>query len=419
VSMRIIDLQRRLREIGRIRMGEKVPTQDGKQRPSKIDVFRFTSRDEQVIRAAADQWGGTPEPWADGPGGGQWQVRSTAQQIPVVIPPGDMSFSQAYEQWTAGGCKVRCDGRWDHIGDRACHCDPEARDCNIHTRLSVIVPDLPGLGVWRLETHGYYAAVELGGLVDLYSTQSARGVMLPARLRLEHREVKRPIKGKVQTLKFVVPVLDLDVHPLSLSAGNGNGRAALPAANNLTPVPPPVAALIPSVADQMAAVDELAPRRRSNAAEPMPATGLRPRTAIEAEDAAEPEPEPEPEQPEITVSGYNAVGIARRANEVFKADYDAAPRGTKTKTVDRLRHAAIYTITKGRTASGKECHPTELYRLAGLLDDIAAGRITYTHNDTAVTFRLASGREATVQWTDLEEGQLGAGAELPPEQDET
>jgi hypothetical protein len=135
MSMRIIDLQRRLREIGRLRIGEKVTTKNGKVRPDKIDVFRFTSRDRQVIDAAAVLWGGTVEEWTDAPGDGtQWQVRTTAQQIPVVVPPGDMSFSQSYEQWTAGGCKVRCDSRWDHIGDQPCHCDPEQRACAIHTR---------------------------------------------------------------------------------------------------------------------------------------------------------------------------------------------------------------------------------------------------------------------------------------------
>lgn len=405
MSLRIIDLQRRLREIGRIRIGEKVPTRDGGQRPAKIDVFRFTSRDEQVIRAAAQQWGGTPEPWPDGPGGNQWQVRSKARQIDVIIPPGDMSFSQAYEQWTAGGCQVRCNGQWDHIGDQACHCDPEDRACNIHTRLSVIVPDLPGLGVWRLETHGYYAAVELGGIVDIYSHVAASGTMLPARLRLEDREVKRPINGKVATLKFVVPVLDLDVHPLSLIAGDdNNGHSIQPARRSLTPVPPPDAAFIPSVAEQMAAIDDTTPKPRTNAAEPMPPTGLRPRTATEATQAdTEPQDEPPPEP--VAVVAYSPADLARLATRVFHTDYETAPRGDKTRTIDRLRHAAIHACTHGRTATSKDCTPGELARVANLLRDIADGHTTYTHDqaDTAgVTFTLPSGRTATVLWTEIE-----------------
>jgi hypothetical protein len=420
-AMRIIDLQRRLREIGRIRIGEKVPTQNGKVRPSKIDVFRFTSRDEQVIRAAADVWGGTPEPWPDGPGGDQWQVRSSAKAIPVVVPPGDMSFSQAYEQWTAGGCKVRCDGRWDHVGDRGCHCDPENRDCNIHSRLSVILPDLPGLGVWRLETHGYYAAVELGGIVDLCAAQSERGVMLPARLRIEWREVKRPVDGRVQTFKFVVPVLDIDVHPMALASGAdlSTGELAGPVAGELpaaprpalTPVPVQDGSAAPTVAAQLAAVDDPQPRAaRRNSAQAIPSTGLRPRTATEAAGdtpAVVGEPEPAPPAP-----APSAAEVGKQARVAFDAAYEAAPRGHKTKVLDRLRHAAAYVATNGRVAGVSECLEPERVRVAALLRDIELGRVLYEHDamddGAGVTFTLLrkdhpeGDKSVTVTWAALE-----------------
>lgn len=284
--MRILDLQRRLREVGRIRIGEQVATSGGRSRPAKLEVFRLTSRDQAVIVAASEHFGGTAEPWDDAPDGKQWQVKTTATEMVVVVPPGDMSFSQAYEQWTAGGCNVRCDGRWDHQGDKACHCDPEQRACAIHTRLSVMLPDLPGLGVWRLDTSGYYAAVELGGVVDLAAGFAERGQMLPARLRLEQRSVKR-VKpdGKPETRRFAVPVLDLDVHPLALAGGTPMAIASgAHQAASFTPVPsdlaiPPTA----SVADQVKglASGEEKPKRR-NAAAPIPATGAKPRTAAEA-----------------------------------------------------------------------------------------------------------------------------------------
>src|SRR5690606_36837148 len=104
-------------------------------------------------------WGGEVRPWDNG-GSPEHELYTDTNQVPVVVPPTEMAFSQWYEQWSAGGCQVRCDGQWDQQGDRACHCDPESRACKITTRLSVMLPDLPGLGVWRVETHGYYAAVE-------------------------------------------------------------------------------------------------------------------------------------------------------------------------------------------------------------------------------------------------------------------
>lgn len=294
--MRILDLQRRLREVGRIRIGEQVATSNGKSRPKKLETFRLTSRDQMVIEAAAEQWGGTAQKWEGAPTEDQWEVFTDTASLSVIVPPGDMSFSQAYEVWSAGGCKVRCDGRWDHIADKACHCDPENRACDIHTRLSVILPDLPGIGVWRLDTQGYYAAVELGGIVDLVSSHSERGIMLPARLRLEQRTVKRLDNGKVVTRNFAVPTLDVDVHPLSLMAGGmdpvsgelaGPARAALPA-GSITPVPTVIdGAGAPSIAEQMAQIDQPEPKAaRANAARPIPATGVKPRTARDAADGA-------------------------------------------------------------------------------------------------------------------------------------
>ena len=290
--MRIIDLQRRLREVGRIRIGEQVATSGGRKRPTKLEVFRLTSKDRAVIDAAATHFGGTVETWDDAPDGQQWQVKTTATEFPVVVPPGDMSFSQSYEQWTAGGCRVRCDGRWDIINDKACHCDPSNRSCNIHTRLSVIIPDLPGLGLWRLDTGGYYAAVELGGVVDIVGDYSARGQMLPARLRLEQRSVKRfKPDGKAETRRFAVPVLDVDVHPMALGAGGGEVPVGIGSgAARFQPVPAELpSAPVAPVAEQVRGLEagDAAPKPRANAATPIPATGAKARTAAEVASAGE------------------------------------------------------------------------------------------------------------------------------------
>lgn len=382
--MRIIQLQRRLREIGRIRIGEKVDATNRRgepvQRPAKIDTFRLTSGDRQVIEAAAKLWGGTAEPWQDAPGGPQWQVRTAAAQIPVVVPPGDMSFSQSFEQWSAGGCKVRCDGQWDHIGDRACHCDPDpaARACKIHTRLSVILPDLPGLGVWRLDTGGYYAAVELGGIVDICAAASTRGVMLPARLLLQHREVKRIVDGKPTTLKFAVPILDIDVHPLALTNSVNTLTGELgpppvespPARPALTPAPRPDASLAPSVAQQVAQVNQPPERApRANGAEPIRPTGLRPRTA---QQAAESEPDwrddqVRPQQLRKIMALFNQVNWSDRADRLHASTKIVGRELTTAK--DLTKSEASTLIDTLETVAGQ---PNPTQALTDLLDGIDA-----------------------------------------------
>lgn len=286
--MPILDLQRRIREIGRIRIGDTVEatSKSGKKirRPVKLETFKLTSRDEQVIRAAAELFGGTAEPWPEMEG--QWQTTTSTAVLDVIVPPSDMSFSQWYELWSGGGCKKRCDGVRDMLRDCPCDCDPTARECSIHTRLSVILPELPGLGVWRVDTQGYYAAVEIGGAVEVAISAASRGQMLPARLRLEQRKVLRD----GMTKQFAVPVLDLDVAPAALLAPGGGGAIGVGAPvrdmsiSMFDPVPEQAAiGSVPSIREQAEAPVQ-PPKRRANAAATIPATGVKPRSVAQVGD---------------------------------------------------------------------------------------------------------------------------------------
>lgn len=274
--MPIVDLQRRITEAGRIRTGlqETFQRQDGStgSRPAKLDTFRFTSADKRRIEQLAELYGGKVEPW-QAPAGPQWQVVSTRNEIDVIVPPTDLGFSQHYELWSAGGCKRRCDGVAESITEGPCLCNPEDRECDIHTRLSVMLRDIPGLGVWRLDTQGWYAAHELIGAVEVITMAAGRGALLPARLRLDQRTVKRPDKnGKVVTLRYAVPVIDIEITPAQL-LGGGQGQPLQIAASSvppLTPVPM-IAAPVPSIAEQSAPPPGRS--KRANAAAPIQASG--------------------------------------------------------------------------------------------------------------------------------------------------
>lgn len=274
--MAIVDLQRRVTEAGRIRTGlqETFQRPDGStgSRPAKLETFRFTSADKRRIEQIAELYGGKVEPW-QAPAGPQWQVISTRNEIDVIVPPSDLGFSQHYELWSAGGCQRRCDGVTESITEGACLCNPEDRECDIHTRLSVMLRDVPGLGLWRLDTQGWYAAQELIGAVEVLQVAAGRGALLPARLRLDQRQVKRPDKnGKVVTRRFAVPVIDIEITPAQLLAGGqGQPLQQLEAARPpLTPVPL-LAAPVPSIAEQSAPPP--ARPKRSNAATEIPASG--------------------------------------------------------------------------------------------------------------------------------------------------
>jgi Recombination directionality factor-like len=305
--MAILSLQRRLAEVGRIRLGQQIETKGGKKRPAALTTFRLTSTDRSRIEEAAGLYKGAVTKW-DAPNGlPAWEVITEADKLPVVVPPSAMAFSQHYELWSAGGCQRRCDGVKETLSEQACLCDPEKRECEIHTRLSVMLRDLSGLGVWRVDTQGYYAAVELQGAVEVINLAAGKGQMLPATLRLDPRTIKREGDTKKN---FVVPVLDIDVSPAQLLMGTvGTAPAITERTVPLTPVPdggPP-----PSIADQVKASDEQ-PSRRRNA--PIPTTGIAPRTAAQRDNT------PPSDDPWGTPEGqqddpYAALDAARDADQ--------------------------------------------------------------------------------------------------------
>jgi hypothetical protein len=273
--MPIVTLQRTLREIGRIRLGER-----NGNRPTKLDRFRFTSADQNVIAAAAELYGGNPRRWEGAPVGEQWEVTSNATHLPVIVPPGPAALSQWYETWSGGGCTRRCDGVTEVLTDSHCLCDTEEeRTCKATTRLSVILADLPGLGVWRLETHSYYAATELAGTVDVLHQAAGRGQLLPAVLGMSPRQVKRVVNGKPQTMNFVVPTLDIPLTPGTLGIGtssqpSGNWQAiAAPADDE------PKAITAGEMEQAITHPGKAPAKPRANAAPPIPSTGIRPRPA--------------------------------------------------------------------------------------------------------------------------------------------
>ena len=194
-----------------------------------------------------------------------------------------MAFSQFFELWSGGGCVRRCDGECQAPSEEPCVCDPEARECKPTTRLSVLLDDVPGTGQFRLESHGFYAASELSGSFELMGriAEATGQAILPATLRIDHREVKRPGEA---TRNFTVPVLDFKINLQAL--GRGAATVALPPAPAAYVTP--VAALPPaSLREQMEQAATQPPARpRANAATPLPATGRKARTAAQARSGA-------------------------------------------------------------------------------------------------------------------------------------
>lgn len=221
--MPILDIQQRTRELGRIRIGQVQPTKSGRSRPAKLDRFRLTSASKPLLEQVAELYGGTVREWTPANGGpSAWEVVTDADRLPVMVPP--RSVTQWYELWSGGGCQRRCDGQREVLTDAPCPCgpDPAARECKPTTRLNVVLRDVPGVGVWRLESHGYYAAVELPAVADMLAQTSG---YIRAWLALEERTAKR----EGQTRRWMVPTLEVDATPAELMSGTAPAAAPVPA----------------------------------------------------------------------------------------------------------------------------------------------------------------------------------------------
>jgi hypothetical protein len=221
--MPIIDIQKRARELGRIRLGQK----GDKGQPQKLDRFRLTSASKALLEKVAELYGGDVTEWTPAGGSPQWEVITGSARLPIMVPP--QPVTQWYETWSRAGCQHRCDGRTNVLTDEPC--DPEDPK-HIEalrkptTRLNVVLRDVEGIGVWRVETHGWNAAVELPDVAEFLAQA---GGYVNGWIALEQRTSigQNERTGKPETRHFMVPIIEIDVTPAQLMAGHG--RVAAPA----------------------------------------------------------------------------------------------------------------------------------------------------------------------------------------------
>jgi Recombination directionality factor-like len=223
---------KKLSELGRIRIGMREPNKSGEgTHPKKLAHFRLTSANGSLLGFAAQLYGGAVEPWDD-----EWaphdeyhrptqfELYTRTDAIDVLIPTFS-AISLSFERWGKAGCQQRCTGEvildcplQEALIGQACTCpidDHERAELAEHgkacariLRLNVLLHDLPGIGVWRLETKGFYATAELMGTLDMLQMAGQEHQIIEAVLRLEQRSVKRVGEGKGKgTLQFAVPVL--------------------------------------------------------------------------------------------------------------------------------------------------------------------------------------------------------------------
>lgn len=227
--MPIMQLQKRLTQVGVIRLGEKRLSKNNKQYPAKLETFRLTSPARWIIEAAAAKYGGEVRDWPDAPDGPQFQVTTTSKALDVYVLP--QKIDPNLELW-GNRHRVRfCNGVTERIRNTPCLCEAAARvryqragmefpedgrfardprsDCKPTTRISVALADVAD-GQWKVEAHGWNAAAELPTKASVYLELTQRPVPAVLRLNLRKDAVMTIENGaeKVESREYVVPELD-------------------------------------------------------------------------------------------------------------------------------------------------------------------------------------------------------------------
>ena len=196
--MPINDIERRLPTSFRLRLGHRVSTNNGKQRPAHLSGrIRVTSPYRPIAEKIQIAYDGDAVTAWESPEGPQWETILPAVPLVVGIIPGQ-SLAQWWERWASGTCERRCDGEHEWIHNVACQCPPvesrmQAADaCRPVTRLSLLLPRLiegPDalLAVGRLDSQGIIAATGLSASLDLVQAQLDAGHVIRATLTVRMR----------------------------------------------------------------------------------------------------------------------------------------------------------------------------------------------------------------------------------------
>jgi len=157
-------------------------------------------------------------------------------ELPIMFPVEneEIFFQQFYKRYGFGVLKCIGDGKdartWDEEkgGFRTIPCPCEAlekRKCSILASLQFLLPDLPGAGVWQINTGSKNSVIDINSGIEYVRSMCGRIKMIPLILKREPRVIQRTENGKAKTGTH---------HTLQLGLANVSlrelqGYAAIPA----------------------------------------------------------------------------------------------------------------------------------------------------------------------------------------------
>lgn len=242
--MPMLDIQRRHAEVFRIRLGDR---QNGQMR-KLTDAIRITSPNAAVVKAFTDVFGGDVRDWE-----GQFEAYLPTTELPIMVLPGQ-SITQWWEKYRKSVCERRCDGETETLSGKACVCPADITErmaskdgCRPMTRVNVVCPDVAVVGAGSLVTHGLVAAETLPQSIAVAEAALARGLMVPAVLRVvEHKGKTHYIVPQIEIVGMSLTQLTTGEVPTRQLESVPEPKAIAAPAPTAKPAPPKKAAAAPA-----------------------------------------------------------------------------------------------------------------------------------------------------------------------------
>jgi len=228
---------RRMPRLGKIRLGIKKQTKEGKEYPSEVDYFildpQTPSEEEnkRLIQEFQKLYGEQP--------------RQIKVMFPVANP--EIYFPQFYKRYgSTTALKCKGDGEiaycateefaeglkilgQEELGRIKVEC--KGKDCVYYQKkeccematLQLLLPEMPGAGVWQINTGSYNSIVNLNSCLDYIRQVCGRAHMIPLILErreqeIVHKEGNKQIKRKHYILHINMDFKLIDLQKLALIA---------------------------------------------------------------------------------------------------------------------------------------------------------------------------------------------------------
>ncbi len=199
---------RRLPRLGKIRLGIKKVAASGKEYPAEVDYFILSPEtpseleNKKLVEEFTKLYGDKP--------------KSINIMFPVSSP--EVYFPQFYKRYGSGSAlKCKGDGETaacgtvefakgleiigqDEMGLTRVKCKGKeciyyvSKECTEVGVLQILLPEVPGAGVWQISTGSYNSIVNLNSCIDYITAVCGRAHMIP--LTLERRMQEIPHEGK-------------------------------------------------------------------------------------------------------------------------------------------------------------------------------------------------------------------------------